>query len=110
MKQFFIFLSLLITVNLFSNTDEAIVIDVRSLAEWNQGHLSKAQRVDWDEISNEIMKLAPDKNKKIILYCRSGNRAGKAMKTLAKIGYSDLTNAGSLESAKDLLNDIVVIN
>ena len=33
MKQFFIFLSLLITVNLYSNTNEAIVIDVRSLAE-----------------------------------------------------------------------------
>ena len=110
MKQFFIFLSLLITVNLYSNTDEAIVIDVRSAAEWNQGHLSKAQRVDWDAISNEITKLAPNKNSKIILYCRSGNRAGKAMKTLAKMGYSDLTNAGSIESAKNLLNDMVVTN
>ena len=76
MKQLFIFLCLLISVNTFSNTQEPLIIDVRSEAEWNQGHLLKAQRVDWDKISNEITKIAPDKNKKIILYCRSGNRAG----------------------------------
>ena len=96
MKQLFIFLGLLISVSTFSNTQEPLIIDVRSEAEWNQGHLLKAQRVDWDKISNEITKIAPDKNKKIILYCRSGNRAGKAMKVLASMGYTDLTNAGGL--------------
>ena len=110
MKQLFLFLGLLISVNTFSNTQEPLIIDVRSEAEWNQGHLLKAQRVDWDKISNEITKIAPDKNKKIILYCRSGNRAGKAMKVLASMGYTDLTNAGGLESAQELLNDKVVTN
>ncbi len=83
MKQLFIFLSLLVSVNTFAGLEDAIIIDVRSEGEWNQGHLSRAQRVNWDEISNEIAKIAPDKNEKIILYCRSGNRAGKAMKALA---------------------------
>ena len=108
MKQLFILLGILLSVNAFSNLEEALIIDVRSEAEWNQGHLLKAQRVDWDKISNEITKIAPDKNKKIILYCRSGNRAGKAMKVLASMGYTDLTNAGGFNSAKELLNDKVV--
>ena len=110
MKQLFILLGILLSVNAFSNLKEALIIDVRSEAKWNQGHLLKAQRVDWDKISNEIAKIAPEKNKKIILYCRSGNRAGKAMKVLASMGYTDLTNAGGLESAQELLNDKVVTN
>jgi len=108
MKQLFIFFSLLVSVNVFSNFEEALVIDVRSEAEWNQGHLLRAERINWDEISNKISHIALDKNKKIILYCRSGNRAGKAMKVLAEMGYTDITNAGSLESARELLNDKVV--
>ena len=68
MKQLFILLGILLSVNAFSNLEEALIIDVRSEAEWNQGHLLKAQRVDWDKISNEITKIAPEKNKKIILY------------------------------------------
>lgn len=108
MKQLFIFLSLLASFNTFAGSEDAVIIDVRSEGEWNQGHLSRAQRVNWDEISNEITKIAPDKNEKIILYCRSGNRAGKAMKALANMGYKDLTNAGGLESAKNLLGDKVV--
>lgn len=108
MKRLFIFFSLLVSVNVFSNFEEALVIDVRSEAEWNQGLLLRAERINWDEISNKISNIALDKNKKIILYCRSGNRAGKAMKVLAEMGYTDITNAGSLESARELLNDKVV--
>ncbi len=108
MKRLFIFFSLIVSINVLSNFQEALIIDVRSEAEWNQGHLVRAQRINWDEISYKILNIAPDKNKKIILYCRSGNRAGKAMKVLFEMGYTDITNAGSLESARKLLNDEVV--
>ena len=108
MKRLFIFLTLLISVNVFSNLEEPLIIDVRSQAEWNQGHLERAERMNWDEISNKISNIAPDKNKNIILYCRSGNRASKAMKVLIEMGYTNITNAGSMESAKELTNDVVV--
>ena len=64
MKRLFIFLTLLISVNVFSNLEEPLIIDVRSQAEWNQGHLERAERINWDEISNKISNIAPDKNKK----------------------------------------------
>ena len=45
---------------------------------------------------------------KIILYCRSGNRAGKSMKILTNLGYTNVINAGGLQSAKELSNDRVI--
>jgi phage shock protein E len=44
---------------------------------------------------------------KIILYCRSGNRAGKAKIMLNDLGYINVINAGSLLEAKVLVGDEV---
>ena len=101
-------ISMLVSMNIFSDLSNAVIIDVRSESEWNEGHLSKAYRVDWDEIAGSIEEIVPDKNVQIILYCRSGNRAGKSMKILTNLGYTNLINAGGLQSAKELSNDKVI--
>ena len=100
--------ALIFTLNIFPNIEEAIVIDVRSQAEWNTGHLSRATRMDWNTIANQISEIAPNKDTQIILYCRSGNRAGKSMKALNQLGYKNVTNAGGLESARVLIQDKVI--
>ena len=43
------------------------------------------------------------KDKKLYLYCRSGNRSGKAADILISLGYEDVTNLGSVESAAEYL-------
>ena len=48
------------------------------------------------------------KNEKIYLYCRSGNRSGKAADILISIGYKDVINLGSLESAAEQLKRNIV--
>ena len=96
------------TINVFSNLEEAIVIDVRSQAEWNTGHLLRATRMDWNTIADQISEVAPNKDMPIVLYCRSGNRAGKSMKILDGLGYTNLTNAGGLEAARVLLEDKII--
>jgi phage shock protein E len=100
--------TLIFTLNVFSNLEEVIVIDVRSQAEWNTGHLLRATRMDWNTIADQILEVAPNKDIPIVLYCRSGNRAGKSMKILDELGYTNLTNAGGLESARALLQDTVI--
>ena len=50
------------------------------------------------------------KDKKIYLYCRSGNRSGKATKILNEAGYSQAINAGSITKAKELLNRDIIYN
>ena len=56
------------------------VIDVRTEAEWNSGYLEGAVLIEWQN----ILQLSSDisKDDEIFLYCRSGNRSGKATKIL----------------------------
>ena len=79
-----------------------VVIDVRTPDEWSSGHLENAMNVEWQDILNITNSVTKDE--KIYLYCRSGNRSGRATQILIDAGYSNVTNAGSLKQASDLLN------
>ena len=78
------------------------VIDVRTEAEWDTGHLEGALHIEWQD----ILKIPSDiqKDEEIFLYCRSGNRSGKATKILIEAGYVNAKNAGSILNASELLN------
>ena len=98
----------LVLISLFSIFSHALtVIDVRTLNEWNSGHLESAINIEWQNITS-IQSNIP-KNEEIYLYCRSGNRSGKATKILLDAGYSNVINAGSISEASSLL-DINIIN
>ena len=83
------------------------VIDVRTEAEWNTGHLEGALHIEWQD----VLKISSDvdKDEEIFLYCRSGNRSGKATKILLDAGYVNAKNAGSIFDARELL-DIKIID
>ena len=92
-----------LTLFTFSLTSMSVtVIDVRTEAEWNTGHLEGALHIEWQE----ILKISSDikKDEEIFLYCRSGNRSGKATKILLEAGYVNAKNAGSILNASELLN------
>jgi phage shock protein E len=98
----------MVVISLFSIFSHALtVIDVRTLDEWNSGHLESAINIEWQNITS-IQSNIP-KNEEIYLYCRSGNRSGKATKILLDAGYSNVINAGSISEASSLL-DINIIN
>ena len=77
------------------------VIDVRTEAEWDTGHLEGALHIEWQDILNISSDI--QKDEEIFLYCRSGNRSGKATKILIDAGYINAKNAGSIEDANELL-------
>ncbi|MDP5131021.1 MAG: rhodanese-like domain-containing protein [Paraglaciecola sp.] len=87
---------------------DAFIIDVRTQAEWQEGHLVQARLIPWQEIVEEVASLKLDKNQPIALFCRSGNRASKAMALLNEAGYSKVRNLGSLEQAAEVLNQDIV--
>jgi phage shock protein E len=74
----------------------AILIDVRTKEEFDAGHLEGAINIPWEETASLMAAIGSDKQRPAVLYCRSGNRSGKAIAVLEKKGYSNLFNAGGL--------------
>ena len=70
----------------------AILIDVRSPQEYNEGHLDNSILLPEYEILKKIEDIIPNKNTKIILYCSSGTRSKKAQEKLEKMGYKNIYN------------------
>ena len=75
-----------------------VIIDVRTITEWDLGHHPLAEHIEWQNILEGVNALGVQKNTSIILYCRSGNRAGKAMRLLHAEGYTNVHNGVNLEN------------
>lgn len=78
----------------------ALLIDVRTPQEYNQGHLDNALLIPHDQLATRISELGDDKTREIVLYCRSGGRAGKAEATLRQAGFNNVLNAGGYQDMK----------
>lgn len=77
------------------------VIDVRTPEEVATGYLEGAVLIDWNSptFADEVSKLDPAGT--YVIYCRSGNRAGQAIEAMKEMGFTNLTNAGSLAEAAE---------
>lgn len=71
---------------------EWLLIDVRSPAEYAEGHIPGAINIPHDEIDHYLARLEQHQGKPIIIYCRSGRRAKLAMETLKKRAYHDVSH------------------
>lgn len=74
-----------------------VLVDVRTPEEYRAGHKEGALNIPVDEVEQLAPQLLPDKNAVILLYCRTGKRADRAMETLRKMGYSHLENLHRFE-------------
>ena len=81
----------------------ALVVDVRTPGEFSGGHIEDAVNIPYDLISRDIGSYAPDKDRAIILYCRSGPRASAAKKSLIRAGYTQVINASSFRKMRKIL-------
>ena len=80
----------------------SIIIDVRTQEEFKSGYLEDAINIEWQNIKNLSKEIKKDE--KIYLYCRSGNRSGKATDILINLGYKNVKNIGGLKEASESLN------
>jgi len=100
----FVTLALLVSASLFA--EEAIkyqvfesdvqIVDVRSDAEWNDGHHPDALHVPHTTILEGKGFFELDKNKPVVVYCRSGGRAERAKDFLEAQGFTNVTNLGGI--------------
>ncbi len=72
-----------------------IIVDVRTKEEYDTGHIKDSINIPVDDIESRINEL--DKNKTILVYCRSGRRSTTAYNILKDKGYKSY-NLGAYES------------
>jgi rhodanese-related sulfurtransferase len=78
------------------DNEETIVLDVRTKQEYDQGHIEGSVLLPVDEISAKAEEVLKDKEAKILVYCRSGNRSATAAKTLIEMGYENVLDFGGI--------------
>ena len=86
-----------------SNDSNSILVDVRTDDEWNDGYIETAIHIPLNELMQKIELIAKNKEQRIYLYCRSGNRSGKAEQVLQSIGYINARNIGGINEASSKL-------
>lgn len=78
------------------------IIDVRTRAEYAEGHLDGAVNLDVQDAAGftaALEDLDPDAG--YVVYCRSGNRSAAATAQMVDAGFADVTDAGGLQAAAD---------
>ena len=78
-----------------------LIIDVRTALEFRDGGVEGAINIPYNLIGAKIGEMGIGKTREIVLYCRSGGRAGLAMATFKKLGYTNVTNAGGFEGLQE---------
>jgi phage shock protein E len=87
---------------------DALLIDVRSPAEYEAGHLRDAILLPVNAIAMHIDRIAPDKAAPIIVYCQSGARSASARQLLMQMGYQKVLNGGGLQALAGHMNREIV--
>lgn len=78
--------------------DGALVLDLRTLQEFEGGHLDGAHLMPVHELEDrlgEVERLAGEKTRPIVVYCRSGARSAHAAQILDRAGYTAVSNGGA---------------
>ena len=73
-----------------------IILDVRTVAEYNEKHSPGAINIPNEAIGSDAIPELPDKDQLILVYCRSGNRSKQASEKLVKLGYTNVVEFGGI--------------
>ncbi len=80
----------------------ALLLDVRTSAEYQENHLPNSLLIPHDEIGrrlNEVLEAqSGDKSKPIVVFCRRGARAQTAKNVLVANGFTEVTNLGGIDA------------
>jgi len=98
--------------NIFSNSDTtqikdiiskgAFLVDVRTPAEFAEGHVNGSINIPLDQVQNQLAKFKGKEN--IVVFCRSGNRSSQAKSILEQNGFTNVTNGGTWQEVNQIIN------
>ena len=74
------------------NQPEVQLVDVRTPKEFSQGHLENAVNIDFLADDFDAITANLDKEKPVMVYCKSGGRSAKASARLKELGFKTITD------------------
>lgn len=83
-------------VQIMAQTDDYILLDVRTQEEYDAGHLEGAILIPHDELAGRAAKELQNPNAMILIYCRSGNRSEQAANILKDLEYCNVYDIGGM--------------
>lgn len=83
---------------LMATEDDYVILDVRTQAEYDQGHIPGAILIPRDTVATAAEDTLPNKDQLILVYCRSGNRSKQASQALVDLGYTNVIEFGGINN------------
>ncbi|MGZ9735983.1 rhodanese-like domain-containing protein [Flavobacterium sp. GNP002] len=80
----------------------AYLVDVRTPAEFAEGHVKGSTNIPLDQVPNQLDQFKGKEH--IIVFCRSGNRSGQAKMSLEQNGFKNVTNGGTWMDVNEAIN------
>ena len=79
-------------IRLMNAHEDALIMDLRTSADYKGGHIKGAKSTPLGELSATIKNYVDYKNKSVLIYCNSGTTATRAIKLLKKAGFEKISN------------------
>ena len=83
-------------MDMMAGQEDYLILDVRTQAEYDGGHIPGAICLPNEDIGREDPPQLPLKDQLILVYCRSGNRSKQASDKLVKLGYTNIVEFGGI--------------
>lgn len=87
---------------------DTVIIDVRTPDEFSAGHVEGALNIDIQSPDFENLILSQPLDGAYLVYCRSGNRSAQAKTRMDALGFTDVTDGGSLQNASTITGFAIV--
>ena len=82
---------------MLQNKEDFVLVDVREEDEYNEGHIPQSLLIPLGTIEKDFTSKVPSKDKKIVIYCRSGRRSKEAYEKIVSLGYDDVYDLGGIQ-------------
>lgn len=79
-------------IRLMNNQDDALILDLRTSADYKGGHIKGAKSSPLADFAKSVETFSSYKDKPVLVYCNSGNTAMRAIKLLKKAGFEKINN------------------
>lgn len=81
---------------------DTVIVDVRTPEEYSAGHLEGALNIDVQSPNFDQLIMTQPLEAPVLVYCRSGNRSAQAKARMEALGFTNITDGGSMQNASTI--------